>query len=444
MCNRPELNDGGIKKQTRIRSFLETLRKKWVVTIIVEIAWLIWAFSDRKAHFGRFTESTPYTGQYYLMSITMIFGSLVAGATPAGGGAVAFPVMSLALSVPTTMARDFSLGIQSFGMTAASFIIYFLEVPLDIEALIYGTIGGTTGLLIGLEGVAPFLLPAYTKMFFVSLWLSFAVALAILNRRIDRKVYDSAKEADEACCREASAQDASKVTELQSGSQDENKDGPTSQEIALQKAKRKRIIILLSIGFFGGICSAIAGSGLDMATFSVLTLYYRESEKVATPTSVVLMAVNAFIGILVRTIPIGGQYAAGERETLWKFISVAIPVVVIGAPLGAYVPIILSRHQIAYTLYILSIAQFVLACIVVKPWAAPSPHAVGLSVACAVTLLGGSALFYKLANMGEARDAENESKNESKVTEGESDIERDIEFAGEIGGDDVIVSGMAP
>lgn len=411
------------KQQSRMSAFLETLRKKWVFTILVEIAWFIWAFSDQEAHFGRYTEETPYTGQYYLMAITMIFGSLVAGATPAGGGAVAFPVMSLALNVPTTMARDFSLGIQSFGMTAASFIIYFLEVPLDIEALIYGTIGGTTGLLVGLEGVAPFLLPAYTKMFFVSLWLSFAVALAILNRRLDRKVYESAKEADESSVLACLPQEPAKGAEVSSGDQDENNEGPTTQEIMLNKARKRRIAILLCIGFFGGICSSIAGSGLDMATFSVLTLYYRESEKVATPTSVVLMAVNAVVGILVRTIPIGGQYALGERETLWKFISVAIPVVVVGAPLGAYVPIILSRHQIAYTLYFLSVAQFVLACIVVKPWAAPSPHAVGLSVACAVTLLGGSALFYKLADLGEARDAENVSKSESKGTEEESDEE---------------------
>lgn len=87
MCP-PIVNDG--KQQSRMSAFLETLRKKWVVTILVEIAWFIWAFTDREAHFGRFTEHTPYTGQYYLMAITMIFGSLVAGATPAGGGAVAF------------------------------------------------------------------------------------------------------------------------------------------------------------------------------------------------------------------------------------------------------------------------------------------------------------------------------------------------------------------
>jgi len=49
------------------------------------------------------------------MSFTMIFGSMVAGATSEGGGAVAFPVMTLALKVPPSVARDFSLMCQSFG-----------------------------------------------------------------------------------------------------------------------------------------------------------------------------------------------------------------------------------------------------------------------------------------------------------------------------------------
>lgn len=51
----------------------------------------------------------------YEMSLTMVFGSLVAGATSEGGGAVAFPVMTLLLHIPPGVARDFSLMIQSAG-----------------------------------------------------------------------------------------------------------------------------------------------------------------------------------------------------------------------------------------------------------------------------------------------------------------------------------------
>ena len=45
----------------------------------------------------------------------MIFGSMVAGATSEGGGAVAFPVMTLALKIAPSIARDFSLMTQSCG-----------------------------------------------------------------------------------------------------------------------------------------------------------------------------------------------------------------------------------------------------------------------------------------------------------------------------------------
>ncbi len=51
----------------------------------------------------------------YLLSVTMVFGAVIAGATSEGGGAVAFPVMTLALGIQPTIARDFSLMIQSCG-----------------------------------------------------------------------------------------------------------------------------------------------------------------------------------------------------------------------------------------------------------------------------------------------------------------------------------------
>lgn len=46
----------------------------------------------------------------------MIFGAAIAGMTSEGGGAVAFPVMTLVLGIEPTVARDFSLMIQSCGL----------------------------------------------------------------------------------------------------------------------------------------------------------------------------------------------------------------------------------------------------------------------------------------------------------------------------------------
>jgi hypothetical protein len=67
-----------------------------------------WCLAIRNNYF-------QYFPTHYIMSITMIFGSIVAGATSEGGGAVAFPVMTLALKIKPAIARDFSLMTQSCG-----------------------------------------------------------------------------------------------------------------------------------------------------------------------------------------------------------------------------------------------------------------------------------------------------------------------------------------
>ena len=46
---------------------------------------------------------------HWQATLTMIFGSFVAGSTPQGGGAVAFPVFTKVLEVPPPVARSFSL-----------------------------------------------------------------------------------------------------------------------------------------------------------------------------------------------------------------------------------------------------------------------------------------------------------------------------------------------
>jgi hypothetical protein len=41
------------------------------------------------------------------MPVTMVIGAFIGGATSEGGGAVAFPVMTLALALEPRVARDF-------------------------------------------------------------------------------------------------------------------------------------------------------------------------------------------------------------------------------------------------------------------------------------------------------------------------------------------------
>lgn len=61
----------------------------------------------------------------------MLFGSMVAGGTSMGGGAVAFPVLTKLLEVPPHEAKVFALAIQSVGMTAATLTIIAMQIKMD-------------------------------------------------------------------------------------------------------------------------------------------------------------------------------------------------------------------------------------------------------------------------------------------------------------------------
>lgn len=269
-----------------------------------------------------------YTNQWYLfkdywfMTITMIFGSFIAGATAEGGGAVAFPVMTLIFKIAPPIARNFSLAIQSCGMTAAAYFIFTRKIPIEKTYLILCSIGGLFGLFFGGYWIAPYLAPAYTKMFFVSLWLSFGLVLFYLNTHKTREI---------------------------------------REQLPFLSNKEKAFLIF--IGFLGGIVTSIAGSGIDIFTFSVVTTRYHLSEKVATPTSVCLMAGNTIIGFLFHTLVVKDF---GIQE--WNYWLVAIPVVIFFAPFGAYFISNRTRNFIAKLLYTVVIAQFIGAFLIIPAW----------------------------------------------------------------------------
>eukprot|EP01052_Picozoa_sp_SAG31_P052592 SAG31_NODE_13052_length_896_cov_0.969887_1_plen_265_part_10 len=125
----------------------------------------------------------------YWASITMVFGSIVAGATSVGGGAVAFPVFTLALEIPPLVARDFSMMIQAVGMISATFTILYQQIVVDWRAIIWCTFGGTISCPIALWLIAPYVPAPVVKMGFVSTWFAFSMALYLLNRKEDRRTF---------------------------------------------------------------------------------------------------------------------------------------------------------------------------------------------------------------------------------------------------------------
>ena len=295
---------------------------------VVQVAWWAYMFSNTSLLGTIFLESVgDYGLPRYIMSIVMVFGSMIAGATSEGGASVAFPVMTLALNINPVTARDFSLMIQTVGMTAAAITILSIDVPLERNTIVWVSVGGSFGIIVGLECIAPLLPPAFAKMYFVVIWAAFALSLYFLNINRHRHVYDSI--------------------------QDWN---------CNFRENWRRPAILLT-GFIGGILSSISGSGIDICSFAVITLLFRVSEKVATPTSVVIMAVNTSIGFFWRAC-IQQQI---EVEA-WKYFAVCIPVVVFGAPIGSVISSYLDRLCLARLIYILDSMQLVIADAIIRPW----------------------------------------------------------------------------
>lgn len=260
--------------------------------------------------------------RWWTAAVTMVGGSFIAGASAEGGGAIAFPVFTLLLKIPPDSARNFSFMIQSFGMVSASMLILGRGIPIEPRAVLIPGVAGIIGMILGTYIIAPYLEPVTTKLFFVSLWMAFGIGLWRINRKAHRVVLD----------------------------------------LLPDTLAMRDVMILATAGLLGGMVTAIFGNGIDIMTFCVLTLWYGMSEKVATPTSVVLMSVLTVSGTMFHGLAL---HDIGPIESqAWL---AAAPVALLSAPLGAWVASKLKRLQIAKLLQLIIVAQFVGAILVLGP-----------------------------------------------------------------------------
>ena len=233
----------------------------------------------------------------------MIFGSIIAGATSEGGGAIAFPVFTKVLHIPPGDAKVFSLAIQSVGMVAASIAIIMMRVQVLWRVIIWVSLGGALGIVIGSVLLSPLLDSVTIRMLFTIMAISLAFTLIRISTDF-------------------------RLNHL------------SMPDIALRE-----VSVLLIVGIVGGVISGLVGSGIDMICFSVLVLLFRISESIVTPTSVVLMAITSVLGTLLQI-----YFLDGISEQVQAYWLAAVPVVVVGAPLGAY---FCSRMHFLHIRYLL-------------------------------------------------------------------------------------------
>lgn len=317
----------------------------WPVAIV--IVWTTWALfvpRDLPLH-----ETWP-------LGVAMLFGSFVAGATSEGGGAIAFPVMTLLFAIPAVVARDFGLMCQTVGMGSAALVILARRTPIAMPVLQFAAPAGIVGLALGLGFVAPHVSGPAVKLFFCALWAAFAFAHVRADRMRRHRSVDVGVARD-----------------------------PVADRLTDPSVRGWLILA----GLLGGVVSSLVGTGLDIVVFSVIVLRLGVSETVATPTSVVLMAIGSVFGFAFRV------FEGGPAPEAWAYWWTCVPVVVIGAPFGARFIEGRGRVFLSRLLYVSIVGQLIGALVLL-------PLTPGLVLFGVATFVIGVAIFLGVARVPEA------------------------------------------
>ncbi|MEM7285054.1 MAG: sulfite exporter TauE/SafE family protein [Actinomycetota bacterium] len=268
---------------------------------------------------------------HWRTGLTMIFGSFVAGSTPQGGGAVAFPVFTKVLEIPAAVARTFSVSIQATGMVMASLSILLAGRRIDKRALGLGVLGGSIGFMIGLFVLSdPGTIWWESRISAPYVKVSFTIAIAAMAYIVYLCFVTGA-----------------------SGSE------------AVDDWTRTSASTLVLFAVVGGIASALTGSGVDVMLFLFVVLVAGLHPRVGIPTSIITMAVVSTLGLVVLgivdgqlaidldasgdVVAVGGTEVDGLDPTRFDLFGIwlgAAPLVVWGAPLGSWVASILNERAL--------------------------------------------------------------------------------------------------
>lgn len=256
------------------------ISKKYIFPIWIALVFCVWlVLLLTGPGFGLFKT-------HWVYSIMMIFGAAIAGYTPEGGGAVAYPILSLYFNITPPIARDFSLAIQSIGMVSASIYIIFNK-DRDWSFYKYIPLYGILNFAGFITVSALFSNLAFTtfQMLFVCMAFAFILSFWIT------KTYGT----------------------------EDNFSPDTFRKISVTSV----------FCFFGGGASAMFGTGSDMLLYILLSVYYGVKEKAGTDLSIILMGIVSIFGIFYRGIILNEV-----DVSVYNMWLAAVPVVVLFAPFG--------------------------------------------------------------------------------------------------------------
>jgi uncharacterized membrane protein YfcA len=255
---------------------------------------------------------------HWPMALVMIGGSLVAGSTPMGGGTIAFPALVLGFGRSPAMARDFGLAIQSVGMISALLFIVKRGIPVEQRLLTWSCAGGVIGLTLGTFLLAGRVPADWVKLVFATLWITFGAWLVT-----------------------GTAKESARTPVLTDG--------------------REVVPIGLTIGIVGGAVMSLIGVGPEMLVYATLVLRFGWGSKAAVPTAVCATALTAPVGLLLRVL------TAGIHPEVFADWVAAVPIVIFGAPAGAYISTRMPRAVLLRIIGALVLVQFAVTIMQVRP-----------------------------------------------------------------------------
>jgi len=274
----------------------------------VFVVWFVGAISLWAWLWGTYC-SGAFLRDHWHYPLIMVLGAFVAGLTPEGGGAVAFPMLSVFFELDRALARDFSLMIQSIGMTSASiFVLSNRETDrrafLPLTGLVpVACLGFVVGMLT-LQNIPVYLIQAL----FLSMITAFAFAYVWGDHRGTRE--------------------------------------------RLQFVVTQDYLILGAMLFLGGLCASLFGTGTDILLYSVLVTRFRMSEMIATQMSIMTMAGTSLLGFAFRHFVDGSLEM--DQYRVWLC---AYPVVLFMAPLGSYILTKINIEWMLKGIVVLNIGQ---------------------------------------------------------------------------------------
>lgn len=284
-------------------------------------------------------------------SVTMVFGSFLAGSSPAGAGIVAFPVFTKVLDVPAELARTFTLTTQAVGLTVAALIIVIARREIDRRVAAVGIPVGIAGFLVALfalgEPSRPFwpftVSPAFVKVTFTLLLAALAFMMFLMRRQ----------------------------TDMGSG--------------RIVHWNVRVWLGLVAAAFLGGLVTGLTGIGVNVLVFLFAVVLAGLHPRAGVPTSICIMAGVSIAGLIVLALidgqfdvtlsPDGAQAVAVDGRPfgpvdagsydLLGFWLASVPIVVWGAPLGSWVVARLHERRLVQFLALLAATEVVSTAVLV-------------------------------------------------------------------------------